>query len=135
MIRSNHSPRPVVLAVLGILLYLFPVPGPLAHGAHEPAAVEIVGEILDLECYVVHDVTGSDNTLCADNHNDDGRPMAVLADDGRLWILHAWHGNSFPLEQTRSWNGRRGTITGVQSERDHLLLLDVRAIRLNGGSP
>lgn len=121
--------------ILGALLSWFSAPGPSAHGVHEPAPIELTGEILDLECYVVHDATGPDNRLCAGNHDDDDRTVAVLAEDGRLWILHAWHGNIFPLEQARTWKGRRVTITGVPREKERLLLLDVRAIRLDEGAP
>ncbi len=135
MIRKSHFPLPPVLAALGFTFLLLPGPGTSAHGAHEPDPVELAGEILDLECYVVHQAQGRDNDLCADRHDDTERPMALLGEDGRLYILHASHHSTFPLEHARTFHGRRATITGILSQNDNVLLLEVRAIRLQEAQP
>ena len=121
--------------MLVVVLLLAPGPGTSAHGVHEPDPVVLSGEVLDLECYVAHQATGPDNGLCAGNHDPEYRTPALLADDGRLYILHAGHRNPVPLDQARSLNGRRATVTGVLTERNHVPLLEVREIRLQETKP
>jgi hypothetical protein len=135
VLRNRHPPLPAAILSLILLLLLTAGPGPYAHGVHEPDPVEVSGEVLDLECYVVHQAQGRDNDLCAGRHDDTERPMALLADDGRLFILHAGHRSVFALEKARTVNGRQATITGVLDESNDVLLLEVREIKLREASP
>ena len=132
---KRHSP--LLLAAMSLTLVLSLASGPTtsAHGAHEPDPVVISGQLLDLECYIAHQVTGQDNELCAGHHEDGQRVMALLSDDGRLLILQPSHRNPVPLDQARNLNGRRATVTGVLTERNHILLLELQVIRLNEESP
>ena len=135
MLGNRHSPLPPAIVSLVFLLLANAAPGPYAHGVHEPDPVEISGQVLDLECYVVHKAEGRDNDLCAGRHDATERPLALLADDGRLYILHAGHRSVFPLEQARTANGRQATITGILDEKNDVLMLAVRKVVLQEVRP
>ena len=56
------------VCLLTLAALALPAPA-LAHGAQEPATVEVTGEVLDLACFVSYGARGADNARCAAHHS------------------------------------------------------------------
>lgn len=52
-----------------------------------PAVVTLQGSVVDMHCYVTHDIHDADHTACANACIARGVPAGFLADDGTLYVL------------------------------------------------
>lgn len=86
------------LIALGLLLSALPL---FAHEGekhdemnHEQAGVEktITGQMIDVACYFKHNAQGPEHRQCARECAQKGLPMAILANDGKIYqIMGAGH--------------------------------------------
>lgn len=54
----------------------------------EPKGTEktVTGTVIDVSCKFRHGLSGKDHTMCAQVCADKGIPLAILGDDGKLYI-------------------------------------------------
>lgn len=71
-------------AIAGVLLFA------LAGHAHEPKGskkMELVGNVIDLACFVGHDSIGEKHAACAEACAKAGNPLAILdAKSGQIYL-------------------------------------------------
>ena len=113
-----------VSKALMVGLLLFSVA--FGHGEPERSSVTLIGEVIDLTCFVAHGARGADNAFCAEHYADVAQPVALLIDDGELYILAADESNRFGYEHIRTLVGDRVRVEGLPSARDGLKVLEVR---------
>lgn len=97
-----------------------------AHGEPERATVTLTGEVVDLVCFVAHGVRGADNRFCAEHAEQVAQPLALLAEDGAVYILSADPENRFGYDHVRTLVGEPAKVEGVASEREGLRVIEVR---------
>jgi hypothetical protein len=111
-----------------VLTVLFLPAAALAHGAKEPATVEITGEVIDLACFLSYGARGADNARCAAHHIALDQPLALLEADGSILLLWAGHHTSHPFDLARQRLGQTVKIVGVPYQRDGVKGLEVREL-------
>lgn len=78
-----------ILATLGVGAFLMAVPS-LANAqmGNAPKGKEatISGTVIDVSCKFRHGLSGADHRMCAQVCADKGIPLAILADDGTLYV-------------------------------------------------
>ena len=75
----------VLIAVLIVAAVL--VGGRLVRADEKPAEVTLSGTVVDMHCYVTHDLHNAKHTACANACIARGVPAGFLADDGTLYVL------------------------------------------------
>jgi hypothetical protein len=88
------------------------------------------GEILDMKCYMNSGAHGMGHRNCALTCIDEGAPMGILTDDGKVYLLVEDSKNSDPYEAAKKYAGEQVTLTGTVSEKgglDALIVTDVKA--------
>jgi hypothetical protein len=67
----------------------------MALGPAPAFAEAVIGEIVDLSCYLSHPhtSTGASHRKCAETCAKKGLPMGVLAEDGTVFLLLENHAN------------------------------------------
>jgi len=71
----------VILAVIAPRWTVAQMPG-----APEGEDVTIVGTVIDLDCKFRHGQSGDGHRICAQVCADNGLPLAILGDDGKLYM-------------------------------------------------
>jgi hypothetical protein len=108
----------------------------LAHGAQEPATVEVTGQVLDLACYLSYGARGADNARCASHQIAPDQPLALLEVDGTLHLLWAGHHTTHPYDLARQRVGQSARVVGVPYERNGVKGLEVRELtKVEAGGP
>jgi hypothetical protein len=70
--------------IMGFLL-LAPVAGWAT--THDPGPTDTLrGQVIDLSCQVVHNLSGEDHRMCAQVCADQGVPLAILGEDGNIYL-------------------------------------------------
>jgi hypothetical protein len=71
-----------------LLLVAVPVLAQAQQMASEPKGTEktVTGTVIDVSCKFRHGLSGNDHTMCAQVCADKGIPLAILGDDGKLYI-------------------------------------------------
>lgn len=74
-----------VLSVM--MVFLFVGPSSLEAGTPGDEARDTLrGQVIDLSCKVVHDLSGEDHRMCAQVCADQGVPLAILGEDGNIYL-------------------------------------------------
>lgn len=95
------------------------------HGDHKAAAksgasMEMIGEILDMNCYMTHGATGPKHAKCAKACALKGAPLGLLDDKGGVHLLVADHSNEKPMKRAVELAGEKVKISGKMSEKGGL---------------
>jgi hypothetical protein len=101
----------LVAAALALMLAL--------RGTAE-AADQIVGEILDLACYIPKRAKGPAHKKCAQTCAEHGMPLGLLTDDDTVYLLYPRHGEEKAFDAVKKLAGARARLTGSASERGAL---------------
>ena len=96
--------------VLGLPLFVLVFTGSLTARAQEEATVQ--GEIVDLQCYMPRGSHGAAHKSCAVTCAKNGAPIAVLTDDGALYLLLDDRGTSDSYQFARRLAGDRAMVSG-----------------------
>src|ERR1017187_1158229 len=91
----------------------------------------VKGEILDMKCYMNSGAHGMGHRECATTCIDQGAPMGILTDDGKVYLLVEDSKNSVPYEAAKKYAGEQITLTGTLSEKGGLQALIVTDIKAN----
>jgi len=94
-----------------------------------PAAKEIsvVGEVLDMACFMGHEAKGEKHASCAKKCVAGGAPMGLLTTDGKVMLLVADHSAEKAYEDLKAKAGENVTVTGAMFERGGLAALQVKS--------
>lgn len=112
----------VVAMALGWALRPSPVP------AQDPIAV--TGEILDMSCYLSHELKGRSHRTCAQQCAKRGLPIGVLSENGDIYLLLEDHNNAEPYDQAKGLAGEKAEVKGKKFSRggvNSILVAEVKA--------
>jgi hypothetical protein len=99
------------------------------HGEPEPHQITVAGEIVCLHCYLTtEEARGPGHADSARRCLEQGQPMGLLADDGTLRVLSAWHMSRAPFDTAKRLAGQQVEVTGVPLERQGVRGLEVRRV-------
>ncbi len=112
---------PTLVAFMGVFALSLPLP-PAAH-----ATDEVVGEILDMACYIGRDARGPSHKRCAQKCAEHNMPLGVLTDDGAVYLLYPKHGAEEDFEAVKKLAGAKAKLTGRTHEKDGLKGLEVHS--------
>jgi hypothetical protein len=122
----------LVLASIVVVLCVFLMP-PFLHAAPSPAGetggFSARGEILDLACYVAHGAKGPQHQTCAQKCAEQGQPIGLLAEDGKVYLLFADHANAAPFDTAKSLAGSKAEIKGDLASKDGINGVTVLAVK------
>lgn len=110
---------PTMVALVGLFALSLPSP-PAAN-----AADEIVGEILDMACYIGHGARGPSHKRCAQKCAEHNMPLGILTDDGKVYLLYPKHGAEEDFESVKQLAGAKAKITGNAQDKDGLRGIEV----------
>ena len=105
---------------------LLAIPGGVLHGDGQAWAEDaMVGEILDLACYIPKNAKGPQHKRCAQTCAEHGMPLGLLTDDGSVYLLYPRHGKESAFDAVKKLAGSRASIKGKTSERSGIKGLEV----------
>ena len=81
------------------------------------AADVVVGEILDLACYIPKGAKGPSHARCAKTCAEHGMPLGLLDDEGKVYLLYPKHGKEKAFDAVKVLAAERARITGKISVR------------------
>jgi hypothetical protein len=126
-----------IVAVAGLVL-LGTAAGRLAladhhEGAVKPAPVTLEGEVIDLQCALLHPgaAGASEHSACARSCIGKGLPAGLKVGDQAYLLLAKGHA---PVRDLAKYAGENVAVTGVVSERFGLKALRVDAVKRLGAA-
>ena len=104
----------------------------IAHDAHDKGAKKeglaseetkkISGEVVDLVCYIDHNATGAKHAGCAQTCIASGLPVALKADDGKIYLLIGEH---IPINaELAQYAAKKITVEGKVASRDGINMIE-----------
>ena len=118
------------LRTLGIAAVLLAALAAAGASAQESKEVTLVGEVVDLHCYLTRhggEGRGADHAGCANACIGRGVSAGFLAKDGTLYVLFDEKMSS-PKDKVAGFAGKPVKATGVVIERDGVRGLSLRKI-------
>jgi hypothetical protein len=95
---------------------------PLVHGPE----IVVKGEVLDMTCYIAHNLSGPQHAECAKNCIRKGLPVGIKGEDGKTHLLV---GKTQPVNaELADYAAKTVTIRGKASMRDGFAQLQVEEI-------
>lgn len=101
-----------------------------ADDGHSHETTSLVGEIVDMGCYLAHGATGEDHKSCALKCIAGGMPMGLLVEDGTVYLLNMNHDNADPFNEAKDLAAEMVKITGALQNRGGIQAIDVAGIEL-----
>jgi hypothetical protein len=89
----------------------------LVLDASAHASDQIVGEVLDLACYIPKRAKGPAHRKCAQTCAEHGMPLGLLTDDETVYLLYPRHGEEQAFDAVKKLAGSRARLSGSASER------------------
>ena len=85
------------------------------HGEAKAKASQIVGQVVDIACFVGHDSSGEKHAKCAEACARAGNPLAIF--DGRQLYLPISMNHKNPNEQLMAFIEKKVRVTGTLMEK------------------
>jgi hypothetical protein len=101
------------------------MPGMAGSETAKGEKVTLVGEVLDMDCYMNEGLHGKKHQSCAVLCLKNGSPVGLLTDDGEAYFLAADKDKTKYYDILRKMGGDRVKITGVIQRRGGALCLNV----------
>jgi hypothetical protein len=98
------------------------------HSVTGAQEIVVTGEVLDLTCYIAHNLSGPDHAKCARDCIRRGLPAGIKAQDGKVYLLTGDVGQSINAE-VADYAAKIVTIKARQTVRDGFAQLQVEEIR------
>ena len=96
---------------------------PLVQGQE----IVVKGEVLDMTCYIAHNLSGPQHAECAKTCIRKGLPVGIKGEDGKIYLLV---GEKRSLNaELADYAAKTVTIRGKETMRDGFALLQVEEIR------
>ena len=100
------------------------------RGRHPPVQgqeIVVKGEVLDMTCYIAHNLSGPQHAECAKNCIRKGLPVGIKGEDGKTYLLV---GKTHPVNaELADYAAKTVTIRGKATMRDGFAQLQVEEIR------
>ncbi|MDA0747463.1 MAG: hypothetical protein O2954_13165 [bacterium] len=102
--------------------------GKQGHAQMQEEKAHIVGEVIDVVCYVRMDARGEKHIKCAEFCADKGSPLGILDEkSGQIYLVFPeGHGN--PNEKVLSYIGKRVDVVGKVSTKGGLKGIAVETV-------
>lgn len=97
--------------------------------ADEGEETAVIGEILDLACYISHDAQGSEHAKCAERCVKGGQPMGLKAEDGTVYVLFADHSDADAFEKAKEFAGKNVEISGLIADKNGIKGITVHSVK------
>jgi hypothetical protein len=114
--------------MIGLLLLALPSAG-WAHAGHHDAAaksVALVGEVVDITCFVDHAGQGAKHAACAQKCILGGSPVGLLVKDTLYVVVMSTH--EPPNATLAPFAGKRVRVTGRASAQNGIHVLDMESV-------
>ena len=98
------------------------------HSIAQGQEILVKGEVLDMTCYIAHNLSGPEHAKCARDCIRNGLPVGIKSEDGRVYLLAGRPGHSVNAELA-DYAAKIVTIKGKESIRDGFAQLQVEEIR------
>lgn len=72
----------------------------------------VKGEIVDLSCYLAHNLKGRSHKTCAEQCAKRGLPIGVVDENGDAYLLMEDHNNAEPYDQAKGLAGTQAEVKG-----------------------
>lgn len=89
----------------------------------------VTGEILDMKCYMASGAHGASHRDCAITCIDEGAPMGILTDDGKVYLLIPGSKTADAYEAAKKFAGENVTLTGTLSDKGGVQALIVTEVK------
>ena len=101
----------------------------LSVSAHDTKGKELrlKGEVVGLQCYIVHDSIGKGHATCAEACINNGLPIGFLAEDGKLYLLLG-SGHDSLKGEVAALAGQTVAITATLLEKNGMHALQLKKI-------
>jgi hypothetical protein len=87
----------------------------------------VTGEVLDMTCYIAHNLSGPQHAECAKECIRKGLPVGIKGEDGKIYLLV---GKTQPVNaELADYAAKTVTIRGKETMRDGFAQLQVEEIR------
>jgi hypothetical protein len=101
--------------------------GPMTLRSAETEDVTLMGEVVDLHCYLTRGASGTEHAGCGNACLARGVTAGFLADDGRVFVLLG--GRPFSVkDQIAGLAGEKVTLTGTPVERGGVRALQLKTV-------
>jgi hypothetical protein len=92
--------------------------------------IVVTGEVLDMTCYIAHNLSGPQHAECAKTCIRKGLPVGLKGEDGTVYLLV---GEKHPVNaELADYAAKTVTIRGMETKRQGFALLQVKEIRKSG---
>jgi hypothetical protein len=89
--------------------------------------IVVKGEVLDMTCYIAHNLSGPQHAECAKICIRKGLPVGLKGEDGKVYLLV---GEKHPVNaELADYAAKTVTIKGMETKREGFALLQVKEIR------
>jgi hypothetical protein len=97
------------------------------HSLVQGQEIVVTGEVLDMTCYIAHNLSGPQHAECAKKCIRKGLPVGIKGEDGKIYLLV---GKKQPVNaELADYAAKTVTIRGKETLRDGFALLQVEEIR------
>ncbi len=103
-----------------------PAAKPTGADAKEKKEGKLVGEVVDLTCYLSHDGQGAKHAKCALDCIKKGNPVAILSKGVLYAVISSDH--EPPNAKLAAFAGKQVIVTGAQSEKNGLHFVDMDSV-------
>jgi hypothetical protein len=123
----------VLIAIVGICLAglglahadMADMPGMAGTTAMQGEKVTLVGEVLDMDCYMNEGLHGQGHKACAIVCLNNGSPVGLLTDDGKAYFLTADKDKTKYYDRLRHMAGDHVKVWGSVLRRGGMTCLNV----------
>ena len=89
--------------------------------------IVVTGEVLDMTCYIAHNLSGPQHAECARTCIRKGLPVGIKSEQGKVYLLV---GEKHPVNaELADYAAKTVTIRGMETKRRGFALLQVKEIR------
>jgi len=99
-----------------------------AKPAPDKKQAKLIGEVVDLTCYLSHEGKGEKHAQCALDCIKKGNPVAILSNGVLYAVISSDH--EPPNAKLASFAGKQVVVTGEQSEKNGLHFVDMDSVAM-----
>ncbi len=118
------------VALAAVLVPANAVAQEMAMGALEGHEATVQGTVIDISCKFRHGLTGADHRMCAQVCADRGIPLAILGNDGKLYLaVSAGMPGDGQNERLKEFAEQEVTVQGTVYEAGGASAIQIESIR------
>lgn len=118
------------VALAAVLVPANAVAQEMVMGAREGHEATVQGTVIDISCKFRHGLTGADHRMCAQVCADRGIPLAILGNDGKLYLaVSAGMPGDGQNERLKEFAEQEVTVQGTVYEAGGASAIQIESIR------